>query len=58
MGPGGRNTARELLDDRIGTRLAVITSQWRVKAWNTCRDDSTRADAILDRLVRLREIDT
>ena len=30
MGPGGRNTVLELLDDRIGTRLAVITSQWLV----------------------------
>ncbi|MBC7732279.1 MAG: hypothetical protein H7306_10310 [Bacteriovorax sp.] len=58
MGPGGRNTARELLDDRIGTRLAVITSQWLVKAWNTCRDDPTRADAILEGVGRLREIDT
>ena len=58
MGPGVRNTALELLDDRIGMRLAVITSQWLVKAWNTCPDGPTRADAILDRVVRLREIDT
>lgn len=58
MGPGVRNTALELLDDRIGMRLAVITSQWLVKAWNTCPDGPTRADAILDRVGRLREIDT
>ena len=41
----------ELLDDRIGTRSTLITSQLPVKAWHTYLGDPTLADAILDRVV-------
>jgi DNA replication protein DnaC len=41
----------ELLDDRVGTRSTVITSQLPVEHWHTYLADPTLADAILDRLV-------
>ena len=41
----------ELLDDRIGTRSTLITSQLPVKAWHTYLNAPTLADAILDRVV-------
>ena len=50
MGPAGRNDLLELLDDRIGTRSTLITSQLLVKVWHTYRNDPTLADAILDRV--------
>jgi DNA replication protein DnaC len=40
-----------VLDDRVGTRSTLITSQLPVKAWHTYLDDPTLADAILDRVV-------
>ena len=46
-----RNDLLELLDDRVGTRSTLITSQLPVKAWHTYLDDPTLADAILDRVV-------
>ena len=51
MGPGERCDLLELLDDRIGTRSTLITSQLPVKAWHTYLGDPTLADAILDRVV-------
>ena len=51
MGAGERNDLLELLDDRVGTRSTLITSQLPVKAWHTYLDDPTLADAILDRVV-------
>ena len=42
----------------MGTRSTLITRQWLVKAWNTGLDDPALDDAILDRGVGLREIDT
>jgi hypothetical protein len=54
MGPIGaaeRNDLLEVLDDRVGTRSTLITSQLPVKAWHTYLDDPTLADAILDRVV-------
>ena len=51
MGAPKRNDLLELLDDRIGTRSTLITSQLPVKAWHTYLDDPTLADAILDRVV-------
>ena len=51
MGPAERNDLLELLDDRIGTRSTLITSQLPVKAWHTYLNDPTLADAILDRIV-------
>jgi DNA replication protein DnaC len=46
-----RNDLLEVLDDRIGSRATLITSQLPVKAWHTYLDDPTVADAILDRIV-------
>ena len=51
MGPAERNDLLELLDDRIGTRSTLITSQLPVKAWHTYLNDPTLADAVLDRVV-------
>jgi DNA replication protein DnaC len=48
---GQRNDLLELLDDRVGARSTLITSQLPVKAWHTYLDDPTLADAILDRVV-------
>lgn len=51
MGAAERNDLLELLDDRVGTRSTLITSQLPVRAWHTYLDDPTLADAILDRIV-------
>ena len=51
MGAAERNDLLELLDDRIGTRSTLITSQLPIKAWHTYLNDPTLADAILDRVV-------
>lgn len=51
MGSSERNDLLELLDDRIGSRSTLITSQLPVKAWHTYLNDPTLADAILDRVV-------
>ena len=51
IGAPARNDLLELLDDRIGTRSTLITSQLPVKAWHTYLNDPTLADAILDRVV-------
>lgn len=51
MGAPERNDLLELLDDRVGSRSTLITSQLPVKAWHTYLDDPTLADAILDRIV-------
>jgi DNA replication protein DnaC len=40
-----------VLDDRVGVRSTLITSQLEVKLWHTWLADPTVADAILDRLV-------
>ncbi len=40
-----------LLDDRVGTRATLITSQLAVSAWHSWLDEPTIADAILDRIV-------
>lgn len=41
----------ELLDDRVGTRSTLITSQLPVENWHDYIGDPTLADAIMDRLV-------
>ena len=51
MGAPERNDLLELLDDRIGSRSTLITSQLPVKHWHEAIGDPTLADAILDRLV-------
>lgn len=37
MGVAGRNYLLELLDDRVGNRSTLITSQISVKAWHPAR---------------------
>lgn len=51
IGAVERNDLLELLDDRVGTRSTIITSQVPVRAWHTYLNDPTLADAILDRVV-------
>ena len=46
-----RNDLLELLDDRVGTKATLITSQLPVKSWHEWLADPTLADAILDRIV-------
>lgn len=48
---GERNDLLELLDDRVGSRATLITSQLPVSSWHEWLDDPTLADAILDRIV-------
>lgn len=51
IGPRERNDLLELLDDRIGSRATLITSQLPVEHWHEYIADPTLADAILDRLL-------
>ena len=51
MGAPERSDLLELLDDRIGSRSTLITSQLPIKDWHTYLNDPTLADAILDRVV-------
>jgi DNA replication protein DnaC len=51
IGAPERNDLLELLDDRVGTRSTIVTSQVPVRAWHTYLNDPTLADAILDRVV-------
>ena len=51
MGPRERADLLELLDDRVGTRSTLITSQLPVENWHDYIGDPTLADAIMDRLV-------
>ncbi len=46
-----RNDLLELLDDRVGTRATLITSQLPLTSWHEWLNDPTLADAILDRIV-------
>lgn len=46
-----RTDLLELLDDRVGTKATIITSQLAVNAWHAWLADPTIADAILDRIV-------
>ena len=46
-----RHDLLELLDDRVGSRATLITSQLPVTAWHAWLDEPTLADAILDRIV-------
>ena len=51
IGPRERTDLLELLDDRVGSRSTVITSQLPIDDWHEYIGDPTLADAILDRLV-------
>ena len=46
-----RSDLLELLDDRVGSRATLITSQLPVEHWHAYLGDPTFADAILDRVV-------
>ena len=46
-----RSDLLELLDDRVGSRSTVITSQLPIEHWHAYLGDPTFADAILDRIV-------
>jgi DNA replication protein DnaC len=41
----------EVLDDRVGTKSTLNTSQLQFKAWHIYLDDPTLAEAIQDRIV-------
>lgn len=51
IGARERADLLELLDDRVGTRSTLFTSQLHVDHWHDYIADPTLADAILDRLV-------
>jgi DNA replication protein DnaC len=51
MGPRERTDLLELLDDRVGARSTVMTSQLPIDDWHDYIGDPTLADAILDRLI-------
>ncbi|MGB6603015.1 MAG: IS21-like element helper ATPase IstB [Steroidobacteraceae bacterium] len=51
LGPRERNDLLELLDDRVGSRATIVTSQLPIEHWHEYLNDPTLADAILDRLV-------
>ena len=51
MAASERTDLLELLDDRVGSRATLITSQLAVNVWHAWLDDPTVADAILDRIV-------
>lgn len=51
IGPRERNDLLELLDDRVGCRATIFTSQLPVTDWHAYIGDPTLADAILDRFL-------
>jgi DNA replication protein DnaC len=51
IGARERSDLLEVLDDRVGTRSTIMTSQLPVENWHEYIGDPTLADAILDRLV-------
>lgn len=51
IGPRERSDLLEILDDRVGVRATLITSQLPIEQWHDYIGDPTMADAILDRLV-------
>jgi len=51
MDSAERGDLLELLDDRVGAKATLITSQLTVNKWHAWLDDPTVADAILDRIV-------
>ncbi|MHB8474631.1 MAG: ATP-binding protein, partial [Gammaproteobacteria bacterium] len=48
IGPRERNDLLELIDDRVGTRSCIVTSQLPIESWHDYIGDPTLADAILD----------
>ena len=46
-----RNDLLEVIDDRVGSRATLITSQLPIDHWHAYLNDPTLADAILDRVL-------
>jgi DNA replication protein DnaC len=46
-----RHDLLEVIDDRVGSRSTIVTSQLPIEHWHGWLNDPTLADAILDRLV-------
>jgi DNA replication protein DnaC len=46
-----RNDLLEVIDDRVGARSTLITSQLPPEHWHAYLNDPTLADAILDRVL-------
>lgn len=51
LDPAGRADLLEILDDRVGIRSTLITSQLPPEHWHGYLNDPTLADAILDRII-------
>jgi DNA replication protein DnaC len=51
IGARERSDLLELLDDRVGSRALIMTSQLPIEHWHEYIGDPTLADAILDRLM-------
>jgi len=51
IGPRERNDLLELIDDRVGSRSCIVTSQLPIEDWHDYIGDPTLADAILDRIL-------
>lgn len=51
LGDRERRDLLELIEDRVGRRATLITSQLPVENWHTSIGDPTCGDAILDRVV-------
>jgi DNA replication protein DnaC len=51
IGARERTDLLELLDDRVGSRATILTSQLPVENWHDYIGDPTLADAILDRFL-------
>lgn len=47
-----RSDLLEIIDDRVGVRSAIITSQLPIEHWRAWVGDVTMADALLDRLMQ------
>lgn len=51
LAPEERADLLEIIDDRVGARSTLITSQLPIEHWHEYLNDPTLADAILDRIV-------
>ena len=51
LSQGDRNDMLEVLDDRVGARSTLMTSQLPTEHWHAYLNDPTLADAILDRVL-------
>ena len=55
---GHRRDLLEIVEDRYDRRSTIVTSQLPVNSWHDAIGDATLADAILDRLVELLEVES